>query len=224
MEPIIQWMKQAELDSLREIVRNVTNKFNSKTTPTASTAPSQMMQTDDKQATAVEISSKMFESLRLKNVDPTNVYQIRSKSAGIVLIINQRDFHFDPNPELKEFLPRGPLETRDGTNRDVDALERVFQNFGYQPRVKTNRLHSEILNDIRDVINESVEYDSVIVCILSHGFKGIVYGANSIPIKIEDIEKVIISDRLIGKPKILIVQACQGEHTQIAKEVIENTF
>lgn len=30
----------------------------------------------------------------------------------------------------------------------------------------------------------------------------------------------MLSDRLIGKPKILIVQACQGDETQRAKEVM----
>lgn len=145
---------------------------------------------------------------------------IRRKSAGIILIINQKTFHFDSNPDYKEYLPRRRLETRHGTERDSEALQLIFRCFGYETRVKNDRLHTEILNDVRDVINESVRFDSVIVCILSHGYKGVVYGVNSVPVKIESIEKLIISDRLIGKPKILIVQACQGEETQKAKEVI----
>lgn len=217
LEPIIQWLKEAELDSLREHVIDVTKKFNSATTPNAIATSNQ---TDDKQATIVEEPSKQFESLRLKNADPNNVYRIRKQSAGIILIINQEKFDFDPNPELKELLPQRPLEKRLGTNRDVDALRRVFRGFGYEVRVKENRTHYDILNDVRNAVNESVTYDSLIVCILSHGHKGFVYGTNSIPVKIEDIEKLIISERLIGKPKILIVQACQGEETQRAKEVL----
>lgn len=158
--------------------------------------------------------------MHLHKAESKTAYQIRLKSAGIILIINQKTFHFDPNPVFKEYLPRRRLDTRHGTDRDAEALQRIFQSFGYVTRVKNDRLQSEMLNDVRDVIKESVQFDSIIVCILSHGCKGIVYGANSVPVKIEDIEKLIISDRLIGKPKILIVQACQGEETQKAKEVI----
>lgn len=208
MEPIIQWLKENEFDSLKDIVKNVTKQFNGK------------MQTDDKQATTVEETSRTFESIRMSAPEPKTTYQIRKSSAGIILIINQMSFHFDSNPEFKEYLPRRRLETRHGTERDAEALNQVFKNFGYETRVTTNRLHTEILNDVRDVINESIKYDSVIICILSHGYKGIVYGSNSVPVKIEDIEKLIISDRLIGKPKILVVQACQGEETQRAKQVI----
>lgn len=214
LEPIIQWLKQNEFDSLKEIVKDVMNQYNGKK------IRSKMMRTDDKQATAVEETSRKFESLRLPSAEPKTVYPIRRKSAGTILIINQKTFHFDGNPEFKEFLPRRRLETRHGTDRDAEALQCIFKNFGYDTRLKNDRLHSEILNDVRDVVNESIRLDSVIVCILSHGYKGVVYGANSVPVKIEDIEKLIISDRLIGKPKILIVQACQGDETQKAKEVL----
>lgn len=210
LQPIIQWLKENELETLNEIVKNVTKQFNGK------------MQTDDKQATTVDETSKTIESLRLTMAEPKTVYQIRKSSAGILLIINQRSFHYEPNPEFKEFLPRRRLERRHGTDRDAEVLDDIFRRKGYEIRLKNNRLHTEILNDVRDVINESIKYDSVIVCILSHGYKGVVYGSNSVPVKIEDIEKLILTDRLIGKPKILIVQACQGEETQRAKEVIIN--
>lgn len=213
LEPIIQWLKENEFDSLKDTVKNVTKQFNGK------------MQTDDKQATTVEETSRTFDSLRLSSTassasESKTVYQIRKASAGIVLIINQKSFHFESDAAFKEFLPKRRLETRYGTDRDAEALEYIFKRFGYDTRVKTNRLHTEILNDVRDVVNESIKYDSVIICVLSHGYKGIVYGANSVPVKIEDIEKLIISDRLIGKPKIFIVQACQGEETQRAREVM----
>lgn len=215
MEPIIQWLKESEFDTLKDIVKNVVDQFNSKIIP----KPSKLMQTVDRQTTDVEETSRNFESMRLQRYESKTAYPIRPEKAGIILIINQKSFHFDTNPAFKEFLPRRQLETRWGTERDAEALQKLFKKFGYETRIRDNRLHTEILNDIRDVINESVRFDSVIVCILSHGCKGIVYGANSVPVKIEEIEKLIISDRLIGKPKILIIQACQGEETQKAKEV-----
>lgn len=236
LEPIIQWLKECELDTLKDIVKVVTNQFNGESFQKHS---NKMMQTDDRQTsdgeTIFELNkeplnptfvfillteiSRSFESMHLHRAESKTAYQIQFKSAGIILIINQKIFHFDSDPAFKEYLPRRRLDTRHGTDRDAKALQAIFQSFGYVTRVKNDRLHSEMLNDVRDVINESVQLDSVVVCILSHGCKGIVYGANSVPVRIEDIEKLIISDRLIGKPKILIVQACQGEETQRAKEV-----
>lgn len=211
LEPIIEWLKTAELDTLKDTVKDVANQFNGKLT----VKPLQKMQTDDRHATFVEETSKV----RPYRSEPKTVYLIRRKTAGIVLIVNQKTFHFDSNPQFKEYLPKRSLENRYGTDRDADAIKSIFSTFGYDVRKKDNLSHTEILNEIRDVANKSVQYDSVIVCILSHGCKGIVYGANSVPVKIEDIEKLMITERLIGKPKVLIVQACQGEETQKAREV-----
>lgn len=157
--------------------------------------------------------------MHLQIAESKTVYQIRPKSAGIILIINQKKFHFDQDAVFKPLLPQRRLDSRDGTDRDAEALQRIFRSFGYETRVKNDLSHLEMLYNIRKVVNECVQLDSVIVCILSHGGKGFVYGANSVPVKIEDIEKLIVSERLIGKPKILIIQACQGEETQRAREV-----
>lgn len=64
------------------------------------------------------------------------------------------------------------LEPRHGTNMDKSELERVFTSFGYKIVIKENLTHIEILNSVKNVANESTPYDSVVVCILSHGFKG----------------------------------------------------
>lgn len=162
MDAIILWLKENEFDSLNEIVKNVTKQFNGK------------IQTDDKQATTtVEETARTFENLKLPLNETRTSYKIHKETAGIVLIINQKNFHFDARPEFREFLPRRRLETRHGTDRDAEALEQVFKCFGYKVRIQCNRLHTEILNDVQDVINESIKYDSVIICILSHGHKGV---------------------------------------------------
>lgn len=207
------------MDSLKNRIEDVSNHFNGKTTIVKSTTILNKTQTDDKQATAMEGSIRCFDSLHLNNSDEKLAYQISKESAGMILIINQKQFYFDRNPELHDKLPRRRLETRHGTDRDADILEKVFSNFGYRTRVKHDLTHLEVLKTVQDVVDESIALDSIVICILSHGCKGIVYGSNSIPVEIEAIEKLILADRLIGKPKILIVQACQGEETQRAKKV-----
>lgn len=64
------------------------------------------------------------------------------------------------------------LEPRYGTNMDKSELQRIFSSFGYKIVIKENLTHVEILNSVKNVVNESTPYDSVVVCILSHGFKG----------------------------------------------------
>lgn len=49
LEPIIQWLKENELDLLKEVLKNVTKQFNGEMLK----KPGQMMETDDKQSTSV---------------------------------------------------------------------------------------------------------------------------------------------------------------------------
>lgn len=49
---------------------------------------------------------------------------------------------------------------------------------------------------------------------------GYVYGANSIPVNLEKIQRNLMSDRLDGKPKILIIQASITDETQRNMQVL----
>lgn len=236
VEPIVQFLKQEGLDSLRETVKNVAHRFNGRLWGTKRTGNSEQAnkestqentniavrpknKTDEKRITDDKNTNRSFDE-KISMINNTiNLYRIRKDTAGILLIINEKEFYQEQHPDLVNYLPPRKLETRDGTDMDQAILERTFNSFGYRVHIENDLTHSEILNAVRNVVNECVSLDSLIVCILSHGYKGIVYGANSIPVKIDDVENVMISDRLISKPKILIVQACQGDQTQRAKEV-----
>lgn len=49
------------------------------------------------------------------------------------------------------------------------------------------------------------------------------YGSDSKPVRISDIVERMVSKTLLGKPKVLIVQACQGKEQQAAI-VVEPTI
>jgi caspase 8 len=131
-----------------------------------------------------------------------------------VLIINQQSFYRETNPELIQMLPDHDLSERKGTDRDRDALKLLFEDFGYQVSVANNLKHLDILKEIEKATRKASLVSGLIVCILSHGFEGIVYGTNSIPVRIKDIKKIMATKILLGKSKIFLVQACQGENLQ----------
>lgn len=59
--------------------------------------------------------------------------------------------------------------------------------------------------------------DAFICCILSHGLKGAVLGIDEEPLSIEQILRTFEATNqstLTGKPKVFLIQACQGKQDQ----------
>lgn len=111
---------------------------------------------------------------------------------------------------MQPLLPQPSLAKRYGTNADKQRLREVFSTLGYTVEAYDNVDHLKMLEHIRDACSRSLLRDSLVVCILSHGFEGAVYGCDSIPISITDIQNVLCADEnLHNKPKFLIIQACQ---------------
>lgn len=131
-----------------------------------------------------------------------------------VLIINQAEFYRDPDAKLQMYLPGYALSTRKGTTRDAEALEALFNSFGYPVTVELNLTHTQIIKSVEKFTKKASVCDGLIVCIMSHGHKGIVYGANSIGVEIKEIQATMASTRLLSKPKLLFIQACQGDGLQ----------
>ena len=65
---------------------------------------------------------------------------------------------------------------------------------------------------------EHTKYDAFVCCILTHGKLGAVFGVDGIPIEIKDLQGLFAGIKcpsLVGKPKIFIINACQGRSKQI---------
>ena len=59
--------------------------------------------------------------------------------------------------------------------------------------------------------------DAFICCILSHGAQGVVLGIDLKPLSIKQITrtfKATVQSALTGKPKVFLIQACQGKPIQ----------
>lgn len=205
------------MDELKKIISNAPyQKSIEASVSKPINVPTNESQTDDNRNTVIDERPHSIEGLTLHDTNLER-YSIRRDKAGILLIINQQTFEDkETDPCLQAYLPANDLEARNGTDQDAMRLQSVFEALNYQVWVRANLTHSKIFDEVDKVVDECKSYDSVFICILSHGCEGMVYGANSIPVEIEKIKQRMISKKLTGKPKVLIIQACQGTSTQRA--------
>ncbi|MEQ2289335.1 hypothetical protein AMECASPLE_031874, partial [Ameca splendens] len=85
---------------------------------------------------------------------------------------------------------------------------------------QNNLTAQEIIKTLKDLSQRdfSVE-DALVVCVLTHGGKGLVYGSDGEGVKLEELIEPfrnIYVPSLLGKPKLFFIQACQGECYQEA--------
>ncbi|XP_019756041.1 caspase-8 isoform X1 [Dendroctonus ponderosae] len=155
-----------------------------------------------------------------------NSYPIDRDKPGVALIINQEAFYTETNPAYTDLLHDQSdnimLENRQGTEKDSDRLKSVFNRMGYKVIVKPNLAHYDMIKQIEETIDAIVEESSLIICILSHGETGVVYGANSCRVSVEKITHIMCArnENLVGRPKVLILQSCQGRQCQKLKKPV----
>ncbi|CAH1789637.1 unnamed protein product [Owenia fusiformis] len=154
-----------------------------------------------------EVVSQMLES-----------YTIESKPKGLCLIFN--NYKFDKLPGGQNSQVQA-LEDRNGTDVDLEKLKKLFTQLGFQVVVEENLTSC-------DMLNKSVAYsrtrkfsefheksDAFVWCILSHGIRDAVFGTDGKEVNINSLTyffKGSNCPELIGKPKMLFVQACRGIH------------
>uniref|UniRef100_A0A1B0G1D4 Caspase family p20 domain-containing protein n=1 Tax=Glossina morsitans morsitans TaxID=37546 RepID=A0A1B0G1D4_GLOMM len=223
VQVLIEYFKFNDMDSLKDLLNNTV-------TQNAEEVELQNKYLSPPAADAVETSpvdeqenafKYLNDNLLMKQEDDDSTcYKIRRESAGFVVIINQNEFHQEKDPRWTHLLPKKPFPTcRKGTDVDRDRLMKLFGSLGYIPKVYDNLNHLDMLYRIRETIKSSIIYDSLIVFILTHGANGVVYGSNSIPVKISELQKVFSEKSFKNKPKILIIQACQKDELKINAEI-----
>jgi len=70
-----------------------------------------------------------------------------------------------------------------------------------------------IISVCRNERTENSESKVFVLCILSHGEKGAVYGTDGKLVTIEQLEELFdghCCNQLAGRPKLFLIQACQG--------------
>ncbi len=109
-------------------------------------------------------------------------------------------------------------DNREGTNKDAEELNAVFKEMGFDVENHKNLPAKQLCNEIEKVREKNFsKYASLVVCILSHGGEGTVFGTDGDEVSIEDVKTQFNNFNchdLIDKPKIWIIQACQGNQLQ----------
>lgn len=136
-----------------------------------------------------------------------NCYQTSDGAIrGYCLIVNNVDFDHDLH------------KRRAGSDADVRRLSAVFKELGYDVIERRNLTRDETLDFFRDYASREEltidAHDSLVVIVMSHGYRGLVYSTDNREMKIiEDIVQPFNNDRcprLVGVPKMFFIQACRG--------------
>ncbi|XP_044074947.1 caspase-8-like [Siniperca chuatsi] len=155
-------------------------------------------------------------------------YQLNSQPTGLCVIMNNENFMQN--------------KTRSGTNKDAQSLAEVFSWLGFRVLMCKDQTKDQMdralkcfasLSDLSQLQEFSVKEwsgsgftdlqqapkhgDAFICCILSHGEEGVVFGCDDEALSIKQITRTFkASNRsaLTGKPKMFLIQACQGGNIQ----------
>ncbi|XP_014293903.1 caspase-14 [Halyomorpha halys] len=138
-------------------------------------------------------------------------YVIQSNPRGHVLIINIMNYLYNP------YL------LRDGSERDVASLEKLWNKLGYRVTTHQDLTCEEFKKVIDDFINmtKSDRLDSVFVFVMTHGIRN---GSNHREVELQMSDSGLInsdwildrftsvhSKHLADIPKVIFIQACRGD-------------
>ncbi|XP_071107076.1 caspase-3-like [Haliotis cracherodii] len=142
----------------------------------------------------------------LRNSDPHSGVQIYAveETAGLCVIVNNDTF---------ENLPY-----RDGAVKDVENIESTFGPLGFDMRYIENKDVSSLIRRMHDISKMDHTMNSMFVCfIMSHGSRNSILGVDGLTIDLDRLTSLFSAQQcpsLAGKPKLFIIQACQGSMVQ----------
>ncbi|XP_058419549.1 caspase-14 [Diceros bicornis minor] len=109
-------------------------------------------------------------------------------------------------------------KAREGSEADLDALERMFQQLGFESTMKrdpTAQQFQEELEKFQQAMDAREDFVScAFVVLMAHGVEGRLKGEDEQMVELESLFEVLNNKNcqaLKAKPKVYIVQACRGE-------------
>uniref|UniRef100_UPI003AAA5EF2 caspase-8 n=1 Tax=Centroberyx gerrardi TaxID=166262 RepID=UPI003AAA5EF2 len=138
--------------------------------------------------------------------DQTEYYTLTHNPRGVCMIINN-----------EQFLG-SELRNRPGTQEDENALRTMFSSLGFEVVVHKNMTAHDIQRELAQLGQQDfLEADALVVCVLSHGEMGCVFGTDEQKVTLRELTQPFTggyAPTLAGKPKLFFIQACQGSGYQ----------
>ncbi|KAI5618165.1 caspase-2 isoform X1, partial [Silurus asotus] len=133
-------------------------------------------------------------------------YPIRSSRRGLALVLS--NVHFQP--ELSD------LDIRRGGEVDEEVLRRLFTELDFTVNVHKDLTLQAMQTCIEQFARqpEHAVSDCCVVCLLSHGVEGSIYGVDGKLLQLDWVFERFDNSRcplLQNKPKMFFIQACRGE-------------
>ncbi|XP_033976879.1 caspase-3-like [Trematomus bernacchii] len=167
-------------------------------------------------------------------------YELKSKPTGLCLIINNKHF-VSGNPRRgtdkdaeslgKEFTLLGfrVLMCKDQTK---DQMERALKCFASQrglTQLQEFKVKEWTGSRFTNLLEAPQHGDAFICCLLSHGNKGGVLGTDKLPLPIKEITRIFMAtdqSPLTAKPKVFLIQACQGHqiHPMVVSDDLQADY
>ncbi|NXI79950.1 CASP8 protein, partial [Rhipidura dahli] len=129
------------------------------------------------------------------------IYKMKNNPHGYCLILNNHIF-------------KNPRYNREGTLQDGQAVKKVFQWLQFETVEYMDLEGKKIKDTVKEYSKKDHRNMDCFVCfILSHGEKDKIKGVDDVCVNIEDLVSCFTGTNcpsLAGKPKVFIIQACQG--------------
>lgn len=147
--------------------------------------------------------------------DDDLVYSMKCEPHGSCLIVNNVDFE--------------NLSRRGGSDVDAKKLDELFTKLQYKVKMVRNQTSKQLKETLTQFarLNDHGMADSVIVCLLSHGLEGQIFGVDGVLVSIPDLLALFngyAAKDLIGKPKMFFIQACRGSDFDQGVEVTDGGY
>ena len=117
----------------------------------------------------------------------------------------------------EKYAPNRDLSRRSGTEADAQVIASTFKQIGFELHTYDDLSYHEIRRVIQDVQTCREELACLAIFILTHGEENGILHAYDDPYRLDkEIINELLPDRcptLVGKPKLIFIQACQGKET-----------
>ncbi|XP_055592854.1 caspase-like [Uranotaenia lowii] len=127
-------------------------------------------------------------------------YDTSNRRRGIALVFCQMNFE--------------TMAKRQGTDKDREDICEELNELDFDVRVFDDLNRKKLLDTLKDVSKEDhTDNDCLVVVVMTHGEQGVLYASDS-KYNVDSLWKNFVGDAcpsLIGKPKLIFIQACRGE-------------